>query len=155
MGKLLPLLLIVFGAGAGIGAGLFLRPEPELDEVAEEVRTRPAPPPGEALATFEFSNQFMVPLLVDDRLVSVVVLRLALEIVENQQPLIETNSARLRDAMLQVMFDHANSGGFSGVFTEHTNLTHLRRSLLEAAQKTVGQQNVYRVLITDLQRSGV
>ncbi|TVP72007.1 MAG: flagellar basal body-associated protein FliL [Rhodobacteraceae bacterium] len=154
MGKLIPLLLILIGTGAGVGAGFFLRPAPEpLDEESEMVAA-PVLPEGDTLTVFEFTNQFMVPLIAEDRITSVIVIRLALEVSEGQQAAVTANTARLRDALLQVMFDHANLGGFTGVFTDHSSLTHLRRSLLEAAQKTVGPQVVFGVLITDLLRSG-
>ncbi len=154
MGKLIPLLLILIGAGAGVGAGFFLRPAPEPADEETEVVAAPVLPDGDTLTIFEFTNQFMVPLISEERISSVIVIRLALEISEGQQPVVAANTARLRDAMLQVMFDHANLGGFTGVFTDHSTLTHLRRSLLEAAQKTVGPQIVFGVLITDLMRSG-
>ncbi len=154
MGKLIPLLLIVIGAGAGVGAGFFLRPEPEIVEEESEIAPAPVLPDGDALTTYEFANQFMVPLIAEDRITSVIVIKVALEISEAQREIVAANTARLRDALLQVMFDHANVGGFTGVFTDHSTLTHLRRSLLEAAQKTVGPEIVFGVLITDLLRSG-
>lgn len=153
MGKLLPLLLVLLGIGAGIGAGLYLRPDPVPEEHAEDAPTLVVPE-GEALTSFEFSNQFMVPLVVEGRITGTMVLKLALDLPESQRPVIEANAARLRDALLQVMFDHANSGGFDGAFTDHGRLGVLRRSLLEAAVKITGPGAVSRVLITDILRTG-
>jgi flagellar FliL protein len=52
---------------------------------------------------------------------------------------------------LQVMFDHANAGGFKGVFTDGANLILLRAALRETAQKLLGDM-VVDVLIADLAR---
>lgn len=103
----------------------------------------------------EIPNQFMVPLIVDDRIATVIVITLAMEIDEAQRAQVTTNLPRLRDAMLQIMFDHANSGGFEGVFTANSTLASLRSALLEAGQKILGRDVVLGVLITDIARSGM
>ena len=155
MGKLIPVILILLGLGAGVGAGLFLRPAPpEPDEAQTEEPAAPVSADIEALELFEFPSQFMVPLVVDGRIAHTVVLRVALEFTGVEAPYIEANAPRLRDALLQVMFDHANSGGFQGTFTDNATLTHLRRALLEAAQKLLGADVARGVLITELLRVG-
>jgi hypothetical protein len=53
--------------------------------------------------------------------------------------------------MLQVLFDHANSGGFNGSFTDGANLVLLRKALLEAALRIFGK-DVTDVLIVDILR---
>jgi flagellar FliL protein len=50
-----------------------------------------------------------------------------------------------------VLFDHANSGGFNGSFTDGANLVLLRKALLEAAQRVIGP-NVLDALISDIAR---
>lgn len=156
MGKLIPVILILLGIGAGTGAGFFLRPAPPEPEEVESVATTSASVPEvSGLALFEFPNQFMVPLVVDGRVGATMVLKLALEFDESQSDLVQVNAPRLRDALLQAMFDHANSGGFSATFTDNRTLTQLRRTLLEAAQKILGPEVARGVLITDLLRVGV
>lgn len=156
MGKLIPVILIVLGIGAGAGAGFFLRPAPPEPEEPEAGAAPAATVPEVGgLALFEFPNQFMVPLVVDGRVGATMVLKLALEYDETQSDLVQANAPRLRDALLQVMFDHANSGGFSATFTDNRTLTQLRRALLEAAQKILGPELARGVLITDLLRVGV
>ena len=46
---------------------------------------------------------------------------------------------------------HANTGGFSGTFTDGSNLVVLRNSLKEAAVQVLGKA-VTDVLITDIAR---
>lgn len=153
LGKLLPLILVLLGIAGGMGAGLYLRPDPPAPDESAEIPAA-QPPAGEAMSSFEFANQFMVPLVRDGRISGTMVLKLALDLPESQHPLIEGNAARLRDAMLQVLFDHANSGGFEGAFTDHGQLGTLRRALLEAAVQITGPGTVHRVLITDILRTG-
>ena len=62
-----------------------------------------------------------------------------------------SRTRKLRDAFLQVMFDHANAGGFSGSFTDGSNLILLRAALLEMAVKTLGDV-ISDVLINDIVR---
>ncbi len=153
LGKILPLLLIVAGIAGGIGSGLYLRPDPPSDDAIAAAPDIPLPA-GETMTSFEFPNQFMVPLVVEGRITGTMVLKLALEIPDSQHAAIAANAARLRDALLQVMFDHANSGGFEGTFTDHSKLGVLRRALLEASVKITGPGTVSRVLITDILRTG-
>ncbi|MGY6706410.1 flagellar basal body-associated FliL family protein [Roseinatronobacter sp.] len=153
MAKLIPILLILLGVAGGVGAGLWLRPAPEPSEVtAEDV---PLVDPSQLDVTlFEMKNQFMVPLLEGDRIVSVIVMSLTLEIAGAEENAVLRNEPRLRDRFLQVMFDHANTGGFDGMFTSNNNMTLLRQALLETGQSLLGRDVVTGVLITDILRSG-
>ncbi len=156
MGKLIPVILIILGLGGGLGAGLMLRPQPD-QEAAQETEPPPAPPSrpdASEIDMFEFPNYFMVPLVVEDRITAVVVIQIGLEFRSDARALVTASAPRLRDRLLQVMFDHANTGGFDGVFTAHDTLGLLRRNLLEAAQHTLGTDVVLGVLITDLLRTG-
>lgn len=154
MGKLIPVLLILLGIGLGTGAGLYLRPAPEVGAEDDELALPPVLAGGENFGTLEFANQFMVPLVIEGRIAFVVVLNLALEIPETQRAMVTANIPRLRDGLLQVLFDHANSGGFEGMFTDHDKMGPLRRALLEAAQHMLGREAVRGVLITDMLRVG-
>jgi flagellar protein FliL len=155
MGKLIPLILVVLGIAGGAGAGFFLRPDPpEPEEGMTEALVTPVSPDPATLALYEFPSQFMVPVVVEDRISATIVIKLALEYTQTDAALVAANAPRLRDALLQVMFDHANMGAFAGTFTDNSTLAQLRRALLEAAQKILGPQVVHGVLITDLLRAG-
>ncbi|MFN4058276.1 MAG: flagellar basal body-associated protein FliL [Roseinatronobacter sp.] len=152
MAKLLPILLMVLGLAGGTGAGWFLRPPPpEPDPEAAAA----APVPNVPMALHEIKNQFMVPLVEGNRIASIVLISLALDVPESAKAQVAQAEPRLRDRMLQVMFDHANLGLFEGVFTSNNNMGLLRRSLLEAAQATVGRDAVRGVLITEILRSAM
>ncbi len=151
MRKLLPVLLALIGLAAGAGAGFFLRPAPEPAAEAEEVAAAPASSPTVAPDYVRLNNQFVVPVVEDGRVTSMVILSLGIEIGSGRSEDVYSREPRLRDAFLRVLFDHANIGGFRGSFTDATTLTQLRQALLEAARRVIGP-GVSDVLITDIMR---
>ncbi|MCB1396911.1 MAG: flagellar basal body-associated FliL family protein [Rhodobacteraceae bacterium] len=168
MKKLLPVLMLVLGLGAGVGAGWVLRPPPDEAEVAHEHGTPPdahaapeaavqtagtghyLPPVGET-ETIRLPNQFVVPLIDEGRVRAMVVIGLALELAVGHDFSLARNEPRLRAVFLQLLFDHANIGGFEGIFTSGEALLALRRTLVEAARVEIGPE-VQDVLITELLR---
>ena len=172
MAKLLPIILLIIGLGGGIGAGFVLRPEPT------EVVDPCAPAPGEdghaetkkegaheddapaditAEPTVEFikmNNQFVVPMVSEDMVDGMVVMSLSLEIAIGMSEYVFRMEPKLRDAFLQVLFDHANIGGFRGAFTNSNTMDVLRGQLLDTAQGIVGD-TVSDVLITDIARQDI
>lgn len=108
----------------------------------------------DSAATTEFvklNNQFVVPVVTHGRVSALVILALSVEVSAGDTEEIYAREPKLRDALLQVMFDHANAGGFDGVFTNESNLSDLRHALLEAAMKVMGDM-VKDVLISDISR---
>lgn len=148
--KLLPLALCLIGAGAGAGAGLFLRPPPPEPDPAAEAAPAPVDP---ALVPdyVKLSNQFVVPLVEKERISAMVILTLSLEVTQGTTEQVYAREPKLRDAFLQLLFDHANTGGFRGSFTDAANLVILRRGLLDIAKSILGDI-VTDVLITDIVR---
>ena len=162
--KLIPIVLALVGLGAGMGAGLVLRPagEPAADHEADPTAGAEAPTevPAKALADIDpenapdyvkLNNQFIVPLLEDGRVTSMVIVSLSLEVSKGMTDSVYAREPKLRDVFLQVMFDHANAGGFRGSFTDAANLVLLRKALLEMAKTTLGDL-VTDVLIVDIVR---
>lgn len=145
--KLLPLLLGLLGLGIGIGAGIFLRPVHDEAEVVVEEPLDPALAPEYA----KLPNQFIVPVMAKGKVSAMVILSLSLEVTNGATQEVYKIEPKLRDVFLQVMFDHANSGGFSGSYTDGANLLLLRKALLEAA-KAVLKDTVTDVLIIDIVR---
>ena len=99
----------------------------------------------------KLNNQFVVPVVEDGRVAAMVVLAISLEVAAGNTEAVYQREPKLRDALLQVMFDHANVGGFSGSFTDGANLVVLRTNLKEAAAMILGTA-VQDVLITDIAR---
>ena len=147
MAKLLPVIFALLGLLVGLGGGMFLRPAQEHGE-GTVAQSEKAP----ALTEFaKLNNQFVIPLVEDGRVASLVIMSLSVEILIGNTEAVYAREPRLRDTLLQVMFDHANAGGFKGVFTDGTNLILLRKALLEAARKVMGEM-VQDVLISDISR---
>lgn len=149
LGKILPLLLALVGLGAGLGAGIFLRPPSEEGaHPAEEVHAEEEATPPDYV---KLNNQFVVPILEGGRVVSLVVLSLSLEVEAGSTETVYAREPKIRDAFLQVLFDHANTGGFRGSFTDGSNLVLLREALTEKAIGVLGPL-VSDVLITEIAR---
>ena len=181
MRMLLPIVLLLVGVGGGVGAGFMLgpgeRPEPEAEvahegddehaegdgegdhagddehaedeEPSEPARVQPA---NEGTEYVRINNQFVVPIVRNGAVRSLVVMSLSLEVDTGGSSAVFDFEPRLRDSFLRVMFAHANSGGFDGLFTEAEAMAPLRSALREAAQNVLGRGSTYDVLITDITR---
>ena len=161
MGKIIPILLAVIGLALGGGAGYFLRPPPE-EKLAENPcgEVPPAPteshgeevPPGEPTVEYvKLNNQFVVPIVESGSVTALIILSLNLEVTIGSTEKVYAVEPKLRDLFLQVLFDHANAGGFRGTFTETSDMDDLRVALLEAARQSLGE-SVKAVLISDIVR---
>ncbi|WP_146588187.1 flagellar basal body-associated FliL family protein [Puniceibacterium confluentis] len=161
MQKLLPIILALIGIGGGVGAGILLKPAaPEAAALADNCIVPEADPNAETApdavdtATRDYvklNNQFVVPVIADGRIAALVVLALSLEIENGSSDVVYQREPKIRDSFLQVLFDHANVGGFEGAFTESNKLDPLRRILLATAKDTLGGI-VSDVLITEINR---
>lgn len=161
--KILPILLALIGLGAGVGAGVALRPEPvaemenpcgDMEYMQTAAMEKPSEEDGEEEAQFDYvklNNQFVVPVVKEGRIASLVVMSLTLEVELGQQEAIYLKEPKLRDIFLQVLFDHANVGGFDGAFTEAPRMNSLRKNLLERAQFEISKV-INDVLIMDIVR---
>lgn len=161
--KILPIVFLLVGSGVGVGAGMVLRPEADDLEVAEEMteqdpekvaKKEPYGPdnPAPAMEYVKLNNQFVVPIVKDQVVVALVVLALSIEVPEGNKDAVFRREPKVRDSFLQVLFDHANMGGFDGAFTAANNLAVLRAALREAGQKDLGIDVVKDVLILEIAR---
>ena len=154
--KLFPVILGLTGLGIGIGAGVFLRPAPQ-ESVATEGDESHADKPAQSQADatppeyVKLNNQFVVPVMEGGKVVSLVILSLSLEIEPGTSQDVYAREPKLRDGFLQVLFDHANAGGFRGSFTDGSNLVLLRKALRETASRILNGV-VKDVLISDIAR---
>lgn len=168
MGKILPILIVLFGLGAGAGAGIFLRPAPMMneacqddgygscdEEMVEDVGDgQETEPDLNNVYYVKLSRQFVVPVVKGRKVSSMVVMSLSIETTPAVGDIVFAREPKLRDALLKVMFLHANSGGFDGQFTSSEAMKDLRGSLLEAAREVIGD-DIYSVLVTDILRQDV
>lgn len=119
--KVLPILLALIGLGAGVAAGLVLRPAPDQSPAADgsssedsqhsEGDAHKASEPQEGAPEYvKMNNQFVVPVVKDGRVASMIVLSLSLEVAAGNTEAVYQREPKLRDAFLRVLFDHANVG---------------------------------------------
>lgn len=177
MKKLLPLVLLLIGAGAGVGAGIFMRPDAATEaELTADLNVGASETPADAnysgdeaaeahaddghaddgeLGNNEYvklNNQFVVPIVTGEKVVALVVLALSVEVPAGKSDAVYLREPKLRDSFLQILFDHANVGGFEGNFTDANVLGRLRTALREVAQKDLGKSVVKDVLIVEIAR---
>lgn len=159
MRKLLPILMALIGLATGAGGGYVLRPAPEEVLATDPCGTATlgsarAAAAREPTATREYvklNNQFVVPVVESGDVSALVIMSLSLEVSVGATEKIYAVEPKIRDGFLQVLFDHANAGGFRGAFTESANMDLLRRALLEVAHKVL-DDTVSNVLISDIAR---
>lgn len=160
---ILPILLALIGLGGGGGAGYFLRPTPDakvaIDPCGADAPDAHAAAEADSAAQGEeptkeyvkLNNQFIVPVVDSGKVQALVILSISLEVKFGSSEKVYGLEPKLRDAFLQVLFDHANSGGFDGAFTNANTMDVLRAALLEVARKSLGTE-ISDVLITDIVR---
>ncbi|MFC3612670.1 flagellar basal body-associated FliL family protein [Lutimaribacter marinistellae] len=161
MKKLLPILFLLLGLAGGVAAGLVLGPAPaktasdeeEPPAAQSEHSKKPAKTEKDSGASeyIKLSKHFVVPLVKHDRISGMVTLGLSLETEPGLGEDFYEIEPKLRATFLEVLFDHANMGGFEGAFTRPGNLETLRTALLEAAHRDLGD-GVREVLIVDIAR---
>lgn len=156
---IIPAALAIVGLGGGVAGGMLLKPTPEPPvECLEDDPDCTPPEPMEEASTlqidFEYirlDGQFIVPVMESDRVRAMVVLSLTIEAEGGLESNITAIQPKIRDAFLQVLFDHAQSGGFDGPFTTGQPMRDLRSSLRARAQDLLGPK-AKGVLVTDIIR---
>lgn len=100
-----------------------------------------------------FSRQFVVPVIHQDGVNSLLVLDIGIEAPPGSEGLY-SYELKLRDAMLAALLKLSNEGRFDEDFIEKGNLAELRASLLVAAKSVIGD-NAEQILILSIARQQV
>lgn len=181
MMKLLPALILgPIGLGLGLAGGQMLRPpapeqtveagaehgaEGGAEHGAEESepgdadhdRAGAAPPVAHGARVsagadyVKLDRQFVVPIITEERVDALIVISMAVETDSGGTDAVFQQEPKLRDEFLRVLFIHAQSGGFSGVFTAPHVLDDLRAALTASARAVLGD-SVHSVLLTNIVR---
>jgi flagellar protein FliL len=175
---IIPIILFILGTAGGIGAGLALVPPPPEEtalgpcgEVSPDADHTVEPEAhasggdnhaeeegheglGSGSEYVKLNNQFIVPIVQSAEVAALVIMSISVEVPAGQEDAVLQVEPKLRDVFLQVLFDHANTGGFEGMFTSSSNMRSLRIALRTAAQDAFGE-TITDVLIVDLVRQDV
>lgn len=143
---------IGIGLALGGGAGWMLRPETRSSDPSMQSRA-PAAAPAPTVFV-DMDRQFVVPVLDDGRVTSMVVVSISLEVDEAAQDAAATREPLLRDRFLRAMLDHANARGFDGAFTSNGSVDQLKRRLLAEARIELGD-SARDILIQNINRQDV
>lgn len=146
MRKLLPVIFLFLGLGGGGGAAMVFFPVEGLPDTGAAVEASSGPS-----EFVKFNNQFVVPVVHKGRVDSLVVLSISLEVTQGASTSVYDAEPKLRDLLLQELFNHANHGGFTGMFTSANQMDQLRKSLQDVATTVLGV-DLRGVLITDIAR---
>lgn len=136
---------------AGYGDGGKPAPDDSIEVIPAAADGDGGKEGGAGVEYVKLSNQFIVPLVENGQVVSMMVLTLSLEVRAGGGDAVYAREPKLRDALLQVLFDHANANGFAGRYTDAEAMMPLRRALREAAVKVL-PDTVTDVLISDIVR---
>jgi flagellar FliL protein len=153
---LLPILMIIIGVGGGAAAGFFLKSASEVatenppECIMPDAGVAPVPDTG-PVEYVKINNQFVIPVLRSGQVAALVVLSLSVEVTAGQKDVVYEREPKLRDVFNEVLFLHANVGGFDGVFTDTLKMNSLRRGLSEAAAGVLGPIS-RGILVTDIVR---
>ena len=167
---ILPLILLMVGVGGGVGAGLALMPEPEMEmhdtalgpcgdipadsDIVDGHTPAVMPVPLDDREYARMNDQFVIPIVTNELVSGLMVMSLSIEVSAGGKDNVFAHEPRLRDAFLQVMFDHANMGGFNGAFTASSNMRLLRDGLKDAADRVM-LGHITDVLIVDIVRQDI
>ncbi len=162
MGKLIPIILMIIGGAIGGGVGFVMKPPSETtcEDTADKADCEEKAPAEEMVEDeadkyyLAMKNQFVIPVIREELVRSLVVLSLSLETSPDHSETLFSREPKIRDVLLQVLFDHSHIGGFDGAFTESSRLSVLKVALLEATQSVVGPI-VTDVVITDIVRQEI
>jgi len=137
--------------GDGCSEDVMTETLPDEEDAADMAEQPEAPASGTGPEYVALQRQMIVPIVSDDKVISLVVLSLSVEVQAGFSNDVYDREPKLRDAFLQVLFRHANTGGFSGDFTSGEKMADLRRALNSAAAQVLGPVAI-QVLVTDILR---
>jgi hypothetical protein len=163
MKKLLPLLSLILGLGGGVGAAIVLAPPdttPASDESgktetpSEDTAKSSDPVAAEDMEIVKLPNQFVVPVMVNKRVIAMVILTVALQVEDGTGDDIRTLEPKIRDTFLEELFGLAALGVFEDEIVSRQSMSLVRTALTERT-KTLLDQKGAKVFITDMARQDV
>lgn len=158
---LMPLLGLTLGlAGGGTAAYVFAPPTKNTEDGAPETHkaataaTKETHNTPEQLEIVKLPSQFVVPVILDNRVRAMVVLSVAVEVETGQGDHVRALEPKLRDVYLGELFSLAALDGFRDALISRKTLELVKLALTERSKEVLGLQFV-NVLVTDMSRQDV
>jgi hypothetical protein len=158
----LPVLSLIVGLGGGGAAAIMMGPAASEQHGAgvdhsgtaeQDSATHDGEDDGPT-EIVKLPNQFVVPVIVNKSVRSMVILTVALEVEQGQADFVRTLEPKLRDTFLDELFNLAAMGGFRDELISRKTLEIVRAALSQRARDVLRQKAV-AVLITDMARQDV
>jgi len=160
--KIMPLLALIFGLAGGGAAAIFLAPPPEDQPMSQNEATTPDAQSetssddlqdgaSDSFEIVKLPSQFVVPVIMDNRVRAMVILTVALEVEVGQGDRVRALEPKLRDEFLAELFSLAALDGFKDEMISRKTLELVKRALSVRSSEVLDLQNV-NVLVTDMAR---
>lgn len=144
---LISLVFLIMGLSGGYAAGMFTGGTKEAGEPDTHAEGAHADPLDSSY--IKMHNQFIVPIVRDDVVRSMVILTLAVQADEHSAEEIALVEPKLQAAFLSALFDYSSIGGFTGNFTSPDWRKAIQNLLLTTAREEVSEK------ITDVLLLGI
>ena len=160
--KIMPLLALILGLAGGGAAAIFLAPPPDDQPMSQNEATTPDAQSetssddlqdgaSDSFEIVKLPSQFVVPVIMDNRVRAMVILTVALEVEVGQGDRVRALEPKLRDEFLAELFSLAALDGFKDEMISRKTLELVKRALSVRSSGVLGLQNV-NVLVTDMAR---
>lgn len=100
---------------------------------------------------YNFTREFVVPIIRDEQVVSLVILNLNLEVDNSISGKLFSMEPKLRDNIMTTLIGISNDGTTFNSMTQVENYEYIRSTILESLQEKVGKE-ILNVLIMDMAR---
>lgn len=107
-----------------------------------------------AYGYMKFSRQFVVPVIGQSGVTSMIVLDINIEVPPSETEKVYLQEPKLRDSLLSTLLSLSNNGAFSSQILDQANLDAMRARLLESARAIIGE-SAQNVLILNITRQDV
>lgn len=155
--KLLPMFSLLLGLAGGGAAAIVLAPDEPDQEVAEgeiEKAAVAVEDHTDNLEIVKLSNQFVIPVILNSRVRSMVILTVALEVDAGEADRVRTLEPKIRDSFLIELFNLAAMDGFKDQLVSSDTLELVKKGLTVRAKNVLDLKHV-SVLVTDMSRQDV
>ncbi|MBB4659633.1 hypothetical protein [Parvularcula dongshanensis] len=151
MKKLLPALIVliaVLGGGAGAMMTMTKKPKAHGEEAKVDVHHAEAP---KQAGYFKFKRPFIVPVVSEEKITSLVMIDLSIEMDAGAAKDYLAREPKVRDGLMRALLGLSNEGYFTGDISNIETYDAVRDRLTEEAKLTLGD-TVVSVLILDYAR---